>query len=276
MENLLVLLLGSSRFRHGRNSHPSEGRRQGKAAKKINEDRASSCTNAKSSKGGRPPADTERILQGILFRLREGCSWRALSIFAPYTTIYTRWKSWCETGVWDRILDALAETASGKLWAIDSSCAKVHKHAFGGMQGPELQCIGKTKGGANTKIHALVDNQGRSVRILLGAGNRHDSIAAPELVEGQTSRTILADKAYGSAVFRALLESLGLKACIPPKANERNPPKYHKGHYRKRHHVENFFQRIKESRAIATRYEKLASRYLGLVKLAAICDWLKK
>ncbi|MDF2377882.1 MAG: transposase, partial [Verrucomicrobiales bacterium] len=84
------------------------------------------------------------------------------------------------------------------------------------------------------------------------------------------------DKAYGSAVFRALLESHGLKACIPPKANERNPPKYHQGHYRKRHHVENFFQRIKESRAIATRYEKPASRYLGLVKLAAIGDWLKK
>ncbi|MDF2375987.1 MAG: IS5 family transposase, partial [Verrucomicrobiales bacterium] len=152
------------------------------------------------------------------FRLREGCSWRALSTFAPSTTIYTRWKSWCETGVWDRILDALAETASGKLRAIDSSCAKVHKHAFGGMQGPEFQCIGKTKGSANTKIHALVDNQGRSVRILPGAGNRHDSIAAPELVEGQTSRTIPADKAYGSAIFRALLESLGLKACIPPKA----------------------------------------------------------
>jgi transposase len=112
------------------------------------------------------------------------------------------------------------------------------------MQGPEFQCIGKTKGSAKTKIHALVDNQGRSVRILPGAGNRHDSIAAPELVEGQTSRTIPADKAYGSAIFRALLESHGLKACIPPKANERNPPKYHK--------------------------------YLGLVKLAAICDWLKK
>ena len=144
MENLLVLLLVSSRSRHGRNSHPSEGRRQRKAAQKINEDRASTCTNAKSSKGGRPPADTERILQGILFRLREGCSWRALSLFAPSITIYTRWKSWCETGVWHRILDALAETASGKLRAIDSSCAKVHKHAFGGMQGPEFQCIGQS------------------------------------------------------------------------------------------------------------------------------------
>jgi transposase len=38
-----------------------------------------------------------------------------LSIFAPHTTIYTRWKSWCESGVWDKILDSLASSAVGKL-----------------------------------------------------------------------------------------------------------------------------------------------------------------
>lgn len=208
--------------------------------------------------------------------MREGCTWRALSIFAPHTTIYTRWKAWCESGVWDRVLDALADGVKGKLWSLDSSCAKVHKHAFGGAQGAGYQCIGKSKGGSNTKVHALVDARGRAVRILLGPGNRHDSITAPDLVEGQSSRTILADKAYGSAAFRDMLESLGLKACIPSKANERNPAKYNRRHYRKRHHVENFFQRLKESRAVATRFEKLASRFLCLVKLAAICDWFRK
>lgn len=220
--------------------------------------------------------DTERILLAVLYRLREGCCWRALSIFAPHTTIYTRWKAWCESGVWDRILEALANAALGKLWAIDSTCAKVHKHAFGGPQSVDVQCIGRSKGGANTKVHALVDARGRAVRLLLAAGNRHDSVAAPDLVAGLDSRTILGDKAYGSAAFRELLDSLGLRACIPPKANESNPASYHKGFYKKRHHVENFFQRIKESRAIATRFEKLASRFLALVKLAAICDWLRK
>lgn len=259
-------------FRHGKHTYPSEGRRQRQTAKKIHEDSGSTTAG---SKGGRPQTDCELILQAVLFRLREGCSWRALSIFAPHTTIYTRWKLWCDTGVWDRILDALTASAQGKLWAIDSTCAKVHKHAFGGAQGVEAQCIGTSKGGANTKIHALVDGKGRAIRLMLGPGNRHDSICAPELVAGQSSRTILADKAYGSVAFRTLLESLGLKACIPPKANQKNPATYNRGHYRKRHHVENFFQRIKESRAIATRFEKLASRFLSLVKLAAICDWLK-
>jgi transposase len=263
-------------MRHGNHPHPSEGRRQCKAAKKIDQPLSRTCECLGEFKGGRPPVDAEKILLAVLFRLREGCSWRALSIFAPHTTIYTRWKSWCESGVWDKILDSLASSAVGKLWAIDSTCAKVHKHAFGGPQGVEMQGIGRSKGGSNTKIHALVDARGRALRIILGAGNRHDSVTAPELVVGHDSRTILADKAYGSAAFRQLLESLGLEACIPPKANESSPAKYHKGFYKKRHHVENFFQRIKESRAIATRFEKLGARFLDLVKLAAICDWLKK
>jgi len=273
---MLVRLLESGMVRYGNHTHPSEGRRQRKAAKKINQCNTRTSAACRESKGGRPPVDSELILLAVLFRMREGCSWRALSIFAPHTTIYTRWKAWCESGVWDKILDALTSSARGKLWSIDSTCAKVHKHAFGGPQGIDIQCIGRSKGGANTKIHALVDARGRAVSIILGAGNRHDSVTAPGLVAGQNSRTILADKAYGSAAFRELLETLGLQACIPPKANESNPPKYHKGFYKKRHHVENFFQRIKESRAIATRFEKLGSRFLDLVKLAAICDWIKK
>jgi len=63
-----------------------------------------------------------------------------------------------------------------------------------------------------------------------------------------------------------------LKACIPPKSNRTAPEPYHKGYYKHRHRVENFFQRIKEKRAVATRYEKLATRFFDLVTLASICD----
>lgn len=210
----------------------------------------------------------------MLYRLRQGCSWRALGIFAPYTTIYTRWKQWCDDGVWDEVLGLLAQSADGQLWSIDSSCVKAHKHATGGVGGAELQAIGNTRGGRNTKIHALVDGQARPVKLLLTTGNRHDIIAAPDLVEGQCSPWILADKAYDSDEFRELLNNSQIKACIPPKAGRKNPASYHSGYYKKRHTVENFFQRIKELRAVATRYEKLASRFLGLIKLAAITVWL--
>ena len=214
------------------------------------------------------------MLHALLYRLRQGCSWRALCIFAPFTTIYTRWKQWCEAGVWAAILERLASKGTGRLWAIDSTCIKVHKHGTGGPGGPENQGIGDTRGGRNTKVHALVDGKARPVRLLLTAGHRHDLISAPDLVAGQSDRTILADKAYDSDGFRKLLDELGLRACIPPKGNRVDPPSYHSGYYRKRHTVENFFQRIKEFRAIATRYEKLAERFLNLTTLAAITVWL--
>ena len=214
-------------------------------------------------------------MQALLFRLREGCSWRALSIFAPHTTIYTRWKIWCELGLWERLLKTLSSSAQGQLWSIDSTCIKVHKHARGGPGSPETQAIGNSRGGANTKVHAIVDTRGRPLRLILSPGNRNDIITAPDLVVGYNCRTILADKAYDSDEFRRLLEALDLRACIPPKSNRISPPSFNKGHYKRRHQVENFFQRIKEKRAIATRFEKLAQRFLDLVTLAAVCDWLR-
>jgi len=196
-------------------------------------------------------------------------------MFAPFSTIYGRWKQWCELGVWDDILSILTSGAKGQLWAVDSTCSKVHKHGTEGKDGAQEQAIGKTRGGQNTKIHALVDGKARPLRLILTPGNRNDITTAPELVEGLCGRWILADKAYDSDAFRELLEAFGLKACIPPKAGRKDPATYHSGHYKKRHTVENFFQRIKEFRAIATRYEKLASRFLGLVTLAAITVWLR-
>lgn len=156
-----------------------------------------------------------------------------------------------------------------------STFAKVHKHAFGGPQSVEVHCIGRSKGGANTKINALVDARGRAVRLILGAGNRHDSVTAPELVAGQDSRTILADKAYGSAAFGELLESLGLQGCIPPKANNAVRRSITKVFTRSAIMWRISLSASRNLRAIATRFEKPGTRFLDLVKLAAICDWLK-
>lgn len=176
--------------------------------------------------------------------------------------------------MWDRILAKASEGAGGKLFGIDSTCAKVHKHGLCHRQCADNQYIARTRGGANTKVHAIVDARGRPIRIILSAGTTHDSLLAGELVERLTDRTILADKAYDTDAFRALLEESNLGACIPPKANRKNPAKYNKGYYKKRHHVENFFQKIKEFRAVATRYEKLDSRFRSFCVLASIIQWI--
>jgi len=55
-------------------------------------------------------------------------------MFAPYTTIYTRWNQWCEAAVWEMILARLTRRARDKLRAINSTCLKLHKHALGAVQ----------------------------------------------------------------------------------------------------------------------------------------------
>ena len=119
-----------------------------------------------------------------------------------------------------------------------------------------------------------MDAKGRPIKVLLSAGNSHDSLFAIDLVEGQSDRTILADKAYDTDAIRAFFDANGLGACIPSKENRKKPILHHKGHYKRRHLVENCFQRMKEFRAIATRYEKLDERFLGLTHLAAILTWM--
>ncbi len=61
---------------------------------------------------------------------------------------------------------------------------------------------------------------------------------------------------------------------IPPKTNRRNPRPYDKDLYKARHPIENFFAKLKQFRAIATRYDKRATNFLAAVYLAASVIWL--
>ena len=70
------------------------------------------------------------------------------------------------------------------------------------------------------------------------------------------------------------LARAGKTAVIPPEANRKNPRPYDKGLYKARHLIENFFAKLKQFRAIATRYDKRASHFLGAIHLAASVIWL--
>jgi transposase len=75
--------------------------------------------------------------------------------------------------------------------------------------------------------------------------------------------------------FAARLRRWGSHPCIPPRCNRLKPVSWHRGHYKKRHKIENLFQRLKRYRRIGTRYEKCDLYCLGFVQLAAVLDWLK-
>lgn len=84
---------------------------------------------------------------------------------------------------------------------------------------------------------------------------------------------LIADKGYDANALREAVRERKAWANIPPKANRRDPICFSKHLYKARNLVERFFNRIKQFRRIATRYDKLAAVFTASVHLAAIVTW---
>ena len=137
----------------------------------------------------------------------------------------------------------------------------------------EHQCIGVSRGGKSTKIHAVVDALGNPIHVQLSPGNVNDVTVAQQLLESiqlQPGTTVLADKAYGKWALREYIAERGADFCIPPKINESDPWFVDWSLYKERHLIENFFLKLKEFRRVATRFDKLADRFLAFVLLASV------
>lgn len=124
----------------------------------------------------------------------------------------------------------------------------------------------------STKIHALTDALGNPIRLSLSGGQASDLVGADQLLPGLEAGALLADKAYDAdARVLAVLEAAEITAVIPPKRNRIVRREYDQDLYRARHLIENFFQKLKQYRAISTRYDKLARNFLAGIHLAATC-----
>jgi len=215
------------------------------------------------------------MLSAIIFVLRTGMPWRDLpERYGPWPTVYARCRRWCATGLFARMLAMLAKGAEGELRHLDCSHIKLHQHGANSQGGQAAQAMGCTKGGLNTKLSAVVDARGQAVALGLSLGPQHDQHAVLPLLASVRGRRVVADKGFDADIFRARLHTQRSRCCIPPKRGRRHPARFHRGYYRCRHQIENFFGRIKIHRRISTRYEKLAETFLGFVCLAAILDWL--
>ena len=91
------------------------------------------------------------------------------------------------------------------------------------------------------------------------------------------AEALIADKAF-DADKRVIepLTAAGKTVVIPPKSNRRSPRTYDRDLYKARHLIENFFARLKQFRAVATRYDKTARNFLAAVYLAASAIWLNR
>jgi len=127
----------------------------------------------------------------------------------------------------------------------------------------------------STKIHATVDALGNPTGFLLTPGQAHDLDGADALLPNVESDILIADKAF-DADERVLepLARAGKTSVIPPKRSRKKPRDYDKELYKERHLIENFFCKLKQFRAIATRYDKTARNFLAAIHLVAAVIWL--
>ena len=87
-------------------------------------------------------------------------------------------------------------------------------------------------------------------------------------------RAVGGDKGYSNGAARRALRRRGIRPIIPTKKNQRPNPRFDRTAYRERNQVERLFNRLKQFRAIATRYEKLATSFLALLTIASLLVWL--
>jgi len=124
----------------------------------------------------------------------------------------------------------------------------------------------------STKIHALTDALGNPTGFALSGGQASDLVGADQLLPGLQAAALLADKAYDADErVLAVLAVAEVTAVIPPKRHRVVPREYDREWYQARHLIENFFQKLKQYRAIATRYDKLARNFLAGIHLASTC-----
>ena len=238
--------------------------------------------------------DHRTVINGILWKLRTGAPWRDLpERYGPWKTCYDRFVRWRRDGTWDRLL-AHAQTKSdavGELeWivSVDSTSVRAHQHAAGarkqaargdrqrGIVGDPTEALGRSRGGLTTKVHLGCDGRGRPLAwcsplasaTTAPSWNRSlDAIAVPRPAGRGRPRKrpdhLVADKGYSYPTCRRLLRRRGIPHTIPERSDQRarragrpgRPLAFDRERYRGRNVVERCFNRLKQFRAVATRYD---------------------
>lgn len=223
---------------------------------------------------GRPGGEQRVFFNALLWMARSGAAWRDLpERLGKWSLVYQRYAYWCGKGHFERLFQGVQQPDLEEVM-LDSTCCRAHQASAGARKKSGPQAIGITRGGLNTKIHAVCDALGNPLRFVLTPGQRHDSKPVPELLDGLAAKALLADKAYDSDKIVQGAEKQGMQVIIPSKVNRKTQRTLDKDRYKARHLVENLFQRMKVFRRVATRFDKLDIRFLGFVHIAGIMKWL--
>lgn len=133
--------------------------------------------------------------------------------------------------------------------------------------------MGRSRGGLTTKIHAATLNENQAVVIQLTPGQASDCAQFESLYRALPEDNVLEsaalDKGYDTNAIRACLSLDGIESVIPGRSNRTEPVVYDEIKYEERNRVERFFNKLKQFRRIATRYEKHAFTFLAFIHIVS-------
>lgn len=148
--------------------------------------------------------------------------------------------------------------------------------------------MGHSRGGWTTKSHVVVADRGHLRLVVVTPGQAGENPRLLDVLDltGVGIGKVLADKAYSHPLTRRALRARRIKATVPERSDQKShrkakgraggrPPAFDPVIYKHRNVVERFFNRVKEFRAVATRYDKLARNYQTGIVLAGIIVFLR-
>jgi transposase len=145
------------------------------------------------------------------------------------------------------------------------------------QRGQRDQALGRSRGGFSTKPHLRRDARGLPLALVLTPGEAHETRAFADLAEDLAAgrRCLLGDMGYDADWVREELLMRGVLPVIPANPVRQEAPSLDRELCRLRNRVERLVGRLKQSRAVATRYDETAGSFLAFVQLAAARLWLR-
>jgi len=152
----------------------------------------SQVINEKKSKIGRPEYDNRRTFEAIHHLLREGGRWSSLEKigYGKRSTLYHKFKKWCQSGVFKKIADIIKQTYESQQevqynwYAIDTSSKQSPLYKNGGPSSTN-------RGRNGVKYIIAVDRSGAPLYIDIGPGNRHDSKLLKNILEQLADKNVI-------------------------------------------------------------------------------------
>ncbi|WP_152659222.1 IS5 family transposase [Gluconobacter oxydans] len=236
-------------------------------------------------KGKTSPRDLRRTMSAIFWRHQNGAKWRSIPTeLGPWWTAAQLFLRWAKGGVWQALFEQVKaqDPALGMVFLDGTNIRARHKAAGAAKKGDsggrqnDRETLGRSRGGFGSKVCVAADGHGKALSFTLTPGQAHELPSAMALLDAlpHAPRYVVCDRGYASNQFREALWDRGSRPVIPTKRNEPQVacPRWA---YRHRHLVENLWARLKEWRAVATRYEKTATSFMAVICIAAAADHLK-